>query len=275
MKVLNLDSTFNPLPQIHSIDFDSFQFSGGEPHIKIKDFREKESVTITHRIQSFNDFGLLLLSIDALRRMGTQKISVFIPYFPGARQDRLMIPGEPLTVKIYADILNQLDLEEVIILDPHSAVTPSSIACASVISNFTFIQSVLDDLAGITLIAPDAGAGKKIFSLANQLGHTKVLTCSKNRNVRTGKLSGFSVPADDLTGKRFLIVDDICDGGGTFIGLAQELKNKNAGQLYLAVTHGIFSKGLQHLTPLFETIYTTNSFRRNSDKGLTIKTIKL
>ena len=62
-----------------------------------------------------------------------------------------------------------------------------------------------------------------------------------------------------------LIIDDICDGGGTFIGLAKELKQKNAGDLYLAVSHGIFSKGLEALNTYFTKLYTTDSFKTLED----------
>jgi ribose-phosphate pyrophosphokinase len=65
-----------------------------------------------------------------------------------------------------------------------------------------------------------------------------------------------------------LIVDDICDGGGTFIGLAAELKNKNAGKLYLAVSHGIFSKGFDSLK-CFDKIFTTNSFKDFDNEVIT------
>jgi len=56
-------------------------------------------------------------------------------------------------------------------------------------------------------------------------------------------------------------VDDICDGGGTFLGLATALKEKNAGKLSLIVSHGIFSKGFEELNKSFDTVFTTNSFR--------------
>jgi len=106
---LNLDNQFTPFSTQNSINFEDFIFSGGEPHIKIKsDLSQIEEVTITTRIKSFNDFGLLLLAIDSVKRIGVNKINVFIPYFPGARQDRVMVSGEPLTVKVYADILNGL-----------------------------------------------------------------------------------------------------------------------------------------------------------------------
>ena len=88
-----------------------------------------------------------------------------------------------------------------------------------------------------------------------------VVECSKSRDVKTGQLSGFKVYADDLGGADCIIVDDICDAGGTFMGLAMELKKKNAGKLYLAVSHGIFSKGIDDLTKYFDKIFTTDSIR--------------
>jgi len=65
-----------------------------------------------------------------------------------------------------------------------------------------------------------------------------------------------------------LIVDDICDGGGTFLGLAEELKECNSGDLYLAVSHGIFSKGSQTLLDNFKSIYSTDSFGQTKVEGI-------
>ena len=65
--------------------------------------------------------------------------------------------------------------------------------------------------------------------------------------METGEINGFGVYADDLGGKDGVIVDDLCDGGGTFNGLAKKLKEKNVGKLYLIVSHGIFSNGFANL----------------------------
>ena len=121
----------------------------------------------------------------------------------------------------------------------------------------------------VKLISPDGGALKKIYKVSEFLGGVDVVECSKSRDVKTGKLSGFKVYEDDLQGMDCLIVDDICDGGGTFVGLAQELKNKNAGKLYLAVSHGIFNKGFEVLD-CFEKIFTTNSFKDFDDKKVEV-----
>ena len=63
-------------------------------------------------------------------------------------------------------------------------------------------------------------------------------------------------------------MDDICDGGGTFIGLASELMSKNAGAIYLAVTHGIFSNGFDGLNRKFRGIFTTDSIKNIESKKL-------
>lgn len=260
--ILNLDPTFRPFPNIAEISFQSFTFSGGEPHIKIQsDFDIAQEVTITHRLNSFNDFGLFCIAVDALKRMGVKSIHAFIPYFPAARQDRVMVPGEPLSVKVYADIINAMQLQKVTVFDAHSEVTPALLANCHVIPNHAFIQQVLGTITtDVLLISPDGGALKKIYKVSEYLGGVPVVECSKSRDVKTGKLSGFKVYADDLEGKACLIVDDICDGGGTFIGLAEELKRKNAGKLFLAVSHGIFNKGFTSLD-CFDTIFTTNSVK--------------
>lgn len=259
--ILNLDNNFKPLVG-EEIEFENFTFSGGELHIKINpNFDITKPVTITHRLNSFNDVGLLCLAVDALLRMHATLETLIIPYFPAARQDRVMVKGEPLSVKVYADIINNLCFKKVIVFDAHSEVTPAVLNNCEVIPNHTFIEKVIAEIGNeVLLVSPDGGALKKIYKVSEFLGGKEVIECSKNRNVVTGKLKGFKVYADDLNGKDCLIVDDICDGGGTFIGLAEELKKKNAGKLYLAVSHGIFSKGFGELK-CFVKIFTTNSFR--------------
>lgn len=258
--ILNLDQSFKPVDS-PEILFENFIFKGGEPHIKINPhFDHAIPVSISHRIRSFSDIGLLLLAVDALKRMDVSIENLYLPYFPAARQDRVMIPGEPLSVKVYADLINALDFKKVYVFDAHSEVTSAVINNCTVITNTQFISDVLSIMNNdVILISPDGGALKKIYKLSESLGGIDVVECSKSRDVKTGRLTGFKVYSEDLEGKDCLIVDDICDGGGTFIGLAEELKNKNAGQLFLAISHGIFSKGFDQLN-CFEKIFTTNSF---------------
>ncbi len=268
--MINLDENFKPFGSVNEIQVKSFVFAGGEPHIKINpDFHESLPVRITQRINSFNDLGAICVTVDALRRLGAKNLELFIPYFPGARQDRVMVLGEPLTVKVYADIINSLGFEKVMIYDPHSEVAPALLNNCAVFSNHQFIAEVINQIgSSVNLISPDGGALKKIYKVSEYLDGLEVVECSKSRDVKTGKLSGFKVYAEDLLGGDCLIVDDICDGGRTFIGLAQELKNKNAGRLYLAVSHGIFSKGFEELLTVFDKIFTTDSIKEINQENI-------
>ena len=95
-----------------------------------------------------------------------------------------------------------------------------------------------------------------------------VIQAWKRRDTATGKLTGFDFDqfamsriAEDVIAPRFLVVDDLCDGGGTFIGLATEINYtmEERINLDLYVTHGLFSKGTTDLLKLYEIIYTTDS----------------
>lgn len=275
MVVLHLDKNFKPIDG-EEIHFECFTFSAGEPHIKINQATDVSSgVTITCRLNSFHDVGLLCLAADALKRMGAAIENIIIPYFPAARQDRVMVKGEPLSVKVYADIVNSLGAKRITVLDPHSEVTPALLNNCVTVPNYNFMKRVVEHIGNdVILISPDGGALKKIYKVSEYLGGMEVVECSKSRNVKTGELTGFKVFADDLHGKDCVIVDDICDGGGTFNGLAKVLKEKKAGKLYLAVTHGIFSNGLSKLKENFTHIFSTNSIKDSEDESVTIINVK-
>ncbi|MBK8562906.1 MAG: ribose-phosphate pyrophosphokinase [Saprospiraceae bacterium] len=265
MKILNLSSGFQMPPQIEAIPFEAFTFNGGEPHIKLGTLPndKSEEILIAQRVTDSEAFMQLLLATDALRRAGFRKISAWLPYFPAARQDRMMVPGEPLSVKVYAQIINAQGYERVLVFDPHSDVTPALLDRVEVTTNFPFVEKIMQLIGNqpFCLVAPDAGATKKTHKLAQQLGGMEVVACEKIRDVKTGQLSGFSVFSDGLKGRDCLITDDICDGGGTFLGIAEALRKKGAERVYLAVSHGIFSQGFEKLEAALDGIYTTDSFR--------------
>lgn len=270
MKYLNLDPQFEPFGK--SIAFESFTFSGGEPHILIKEpLQQTDALMITCRAKSFQEFGLMLLAADAARRFGIKRLELFIPYFPAARQDRVMVPGEPLSVKVYADLVNAVGFEKVYVFDPHSEVTPAVLDRCHVITNHALVRKATASIGDFILVAPDGGALKKIYKVSEALNGVPVLECSKKRNVKTGQLSDFTVYDADINLKDTVcvVVDDICDGGGTFLGLGEQLKKCGAGKLVLVASHGIFSKGTHALKAIYAEIYCSDSFSTRTDEGLT------
>ncbi len=265
-KSLNLDKDFNPT-HFEEIDFESFQFNGGEMSIKIKGSIEADKVIITNRIKNSDDLMLILLAKDALNLVGVDDVELFMPYIPYARQDRKCARGESFSLKVFCNILNQANFEKVHVLDPHSDVAPALINNCEIGNNLGNVLTVAQDIGNKDknkplIVSPDAGATKKVNTIfENTFFFKDIVKCDKSRDLETGHLSNFNVYADDLEGRSCLIVDDICDGGRTFIGLAKALKEKGTGNLYLFVTHGIFSNGFDELKKHFKEIYCTDSFK--------------
>lgn len=276
--ILNLDSTFDiasNLPKANLIKYKHFTFPAGEPHIQILNLDQlssTDSVTIIHRLRCFQDIGLLLMACDVLRSLGIEVLHLYLPYFPASRQDRRIKKGEPLSVKVYADLINSVGFTSVKILDPHSDVTTAFLNRVELIDIKGFLQQVITkieldqdlDIRQFIWVVVDAGVRKKIESYLSLLGleDVVILQCLKSRNKDSGKLMSIEVldKGIDLQGKPCLLLDDICDGGATFLALAKALESYGVGELYLAVTHGIFSKGFEALSSYYKHIFTTDSF---------------
>lgn len=225
--------------------FDLKKFAGGECHIRFKtDFPENAKLRLNTRLNSSDDIMTLCLAVDALRYMGVGYIEAFIPYVPYARQDRVMVPGEPLSIKVLAGIINQLQLDKVYVFDAHSEVSVALLNNCYNVLNHDMVKQFLKQfgLTEYVLVSPDLGAYKKVDKLAQKLeykGH--IATGIKIRDLATGQIIKSDVNTDDLKGKPCVVVDDICDGGRTFTELATALKAKGAGDLYFIVSHGVFS----------------------------------
>jgi len=244
------------------VDVKKFVFSGGEINITLSNITSSY-VKIFHRITDARHIMELFLTVDALRRNGVTKIDLFLPYIPYARQDRVCNEGEALSLKVFASMINSLKFQTVFVVDAHSDVSTALIDNCVNLKPDMYILKTLEHIKTPILISPDAGANKKIFDFykVNYDRFSDIVYCEKHRDMSTGKIVKTEVYSDDLKGKPCLIVDDICDGGATFIGIAEELKRKNAGDLYLYISHGIFRNGVDELLTYFETIFCTNSFK--------------
>jgi ribose-phosphate pyrophosphokinase len=266
-------------PQASDIRYKPLIFPDGQPHVILKvdknptsDLRNPryaEGVNITARIANPTDLFTVLMAKDVLDAHEFEHIDLTISYLMAARMDRQMTESEPFSLRIVAAILNQVGFRRISIFDPHSEVSTALILRSKAIGNEAFVGKCLEhfyqnrERGDYALISPDAGALKKIYKVAQFVDAPSVIECSKMRDVKTGQLSGFHTNVADFHGKTCFIVDDICDGGGTFIGLVALLKSRNAGKIVLIVSHGIFSKGfdLAHI----DAIYTTDSFKDFDD----------
>jgi ribose-phosphate pyrophosphokinase len=245
---------------VSGLTFRSMVFPGGEPHVQVDPgLIRGQPIWIDARVGSADDFLMTLALADAVRACRPSSLGLFIPYFPGARQDRRPF-GTAFTVEIYAAAIRRLELEALIIFDPHSDVAPALLPGVEIISAGAVAENLITgDYAGI--ICPDAGAEKRVHDFARAMSITNIIHARKSRDVVTGNLSGFSVDHEQMeVGRNYLVVDDICDGGGTFVGLRKAIPTPGRFGMDLWVSHGIFSKGIGDLLESYGRIFTTDSF---------------
>lgn len=251
-----------------------FIFPGGEPHINESgelDYEEHKDFYILIHGGSFEAVGTALVVNDFLDRKGAYGISLLAPYFPGARMDR----GEPFTVNIYADIINDAGFDTVVVVDPHSAVTENLVQRIYVIHPTELIPHDLfhyRGLAGLpaptfSIIAPDKGAVGRARAAANRFNVPLVVADKTRDPEKNYAVSTYSVP--EIKTDYAVVIDDICDGGGTFLALAKAT-GLEPHRLRLWTTHGIYSKGTDVLDQAFSYIASTDSIRHTESIHQTV-----
>jgi ribose-phosphate pyrophosphokinase len=259
----------------------SFVFNGGEVQASLpgisSSMTDKQFFIYT-QLEDSKDIMELLMVTDAIRRYNYRaEIDVHIPYVPYARQDRVMQEGEALSIAVMANLINSQNYAKVIIWDAHSDVTT---ALKNNCVNFHVKDLINPLFNGFTstfisednafLVAPDAGSIKKISEVSKKY-RIPMIRADKHRDVKTGKITETIVYSDHVGDKDFLIVDDICDGGRTFIELAAKLKEKTTGKVYLYVTHGIFANGLELFEGKIDKIFCPNVFSKVQDHPLLVR----
>lgn len=266
MPILNLVYSDNS-----EINYKVSKFPDGQQSITITSGVGKdEEVLIKSRLNSFMDLELIICATQCLKEMEVKNISLYIPYCIGGRSDRKFVDGGINYIKtVIAPILNSQNYNKVIILDPHSDILEACINNFKKKTNVNLVRfalSLIDNKDGAqgrtAFISPDAGALKKIYDLAKIFKVENVTTASKVRDVLTGNIVRTELPTVNLDGiEQIVIVDDICDGGRTFIELAKVIREQTDKPIYLIVTHGIFSAGYTELNKYFSRIFTTNSIQ--------------
>jgi ribose-phosphate pyrophosphokinase len=241
------------------VPFRIFSFPDGQRHFQLLlDRVEDASVVIETKIGSMDDLFDVLLAKDTLDARG-HVTSLDIRYLLGARMDRRISMDQPFTLQVICRIIASAGFRKIRVLDPHSTVCLALLDATAVMPVKT-IDCVLNlyHLDDTVILSPDIGATDRVDSLLK--GHTfHRRQGRKHRDSKTGALSSFTI--DDLSffsTKGALIIDDICDGGGTFTAHANILLDAGALFVDLFVTHGIFSQGI----PLagIRKIYTTDSY---------------
>lgn len=274
-------------PDEGEIAFKRFIFPDGQAHCEFdpatlaKAARSGE-IALIGAIKSGNDVLNIALALDAVRSAFSQPypaITLNISYLLGARMDRRIADGQPATLAVITQLLNACTagLTAVRVLDPHSPITLASLTGSVALHPDALVAMALahvehEDGRAPVVGIPDAGAIARTHGILARLrAPHDIARCRKKRDSQTGKLSGFQLDEGDVAGRSVVIVDDICDGGGTFAGIAAVLRAQGATRVMLCVTHGIFSKGIEIVG--IDEIFCTDSYGVPEAAGYEIATI--
>ena len=247
-----------------NIVYDIINFSDGEKHIKfITEINRKDSVKVICRITSMDELFILMQVGDILNRMEVEWALV-ITYLMGMRMDRVMSFNEAFSLKIVAKTINDMHPDAVFVVEPHSGRTLKLINNSTPLMNHFAEAAMTDPEHNYMIVFPDAGAKLRYGeALENKV---PMMTCHKKRDPATGKLSGFGIDNPEVLNEypecnAFFVIDDLCDGGGTFCGIADQLKELRPDfHRTLAITHAVAARGIYKVMDYYNDLFITNSY---------------
>lgn len=258
------------------IFFQQWKFPGGEVGIKLREINPDSLYNIQMDYESSDCVFIFLNICDALKELGVPRgnINCTMKYVPYARQDRVCSAGESKALDIFIEILSNAHCDVFLVTDVHSEVTlrlmrEYGINYKHISQNEAAFALPIFDV----LVAPDKGAKSKAKGhLQVHKGKTELVHLCKTRGATGVVYEDFLF--DTIQGS-VCVVDDLCDGGATFLSLAEMLKRTqpNITNLSLYVTHGLFSKGTEELLKFYDTIYVSNMMYQGTFDASRIKLI--
>ena len=227
----------------------------------------------------------LLVCVDALKRASAGSITCIMPYYGYARQDRKARPRQPITAKLVADLLEAAGANRVVTIDLHATqiqgffnFPTDDLTCIPMMAYH--YKHIGLDMANVVAVSPDHGGTTRARRLAEALGVP--LAIIDKRRPRPNVCEATNV-IGDVVGKDVIVVDDICDTGGSLVAGCNILKDKGARDIYVAVTHGVFSgnaaENIQN-SPIKKMVITNTiplsaEFKAKCDKVEVLSTGKL
>lgn len=231
-----------------------WKFPSGEIQVKLSDDSVEidiyEGITITGSILNSDHTMELMQLVETISYHASKAVlHLIMPYCAYSRQDRRCNTGESFSLKVFTDLINSCNFESVITYDNHSDVSTALLNnCSNVSINDILHTKALSEWYTY-FISPDAGANKKVFSCSQQFT-IPMVRADKIRDTSTGTIIDTQVYATSkqLKDSTVLIIDDICQGGRTFIELAKAIKSiEPSCTIHLYVTHGFFDKGFNEM----------------------------
>lgn len=247
-------------------------FSDGEIRVRIpQNMRRRHVFIIQSTSTPVNDSLMeLIFMIDAVKRSSASEITVIIPYFGYARQDRKEMPHVPISSAVVARMITNAGADRIVTIDIHSEQQQGfvSIPWDNLYGSYTIIPSIKKKkLTGLVVASPDKGGMTRATGYAKLLGASGVALVYKQRDIHLNNTSEALGMIGDVVDKDVVLVDDMLDTGGTIAHAASYLKKEGAKKVYVSVTHGLFTgSALEKINDsLIDQIITTDTINHRSE----------
>ena len=188
----------------------------------------------------------LFLIIDALRRASAKRVTVVMPYFGYARQDRKFIGRVPISAKLVANFLETAGADRVLTLDLPAGqiqgffdIPVDNLRIDPIFAEYFAQVEYLDD-DDTVIVAPDVGAAKRASAVSERLNVPYAIVEKARMSEQTGEVEARHI-IGDVAGKRAVIVDDIIATGGTVVAATEMLVKCGAREVDAAFSHGVFA----------------------------------
>lgn len=239
------------------MQYKRLRYPDGGIYAQIDDFTNP---VITERINTYEDLFFIKSLKEVCDYNRVKNVELVIPCMFQQQHDRRFEENQSFELKIVSDFINSCNFDKVSVFHPHSDSTQMGLNNVHIIDNSEFVSKVLDDIgSNPIMLSTDGGSYKWINKLADKLDYeSEVYGASKSRGPQTHKLVQV-IDRQDFDGKDILILDDLMVGGSTFLGITKMLKDRNIGDIYLAVSHVTIPSPNKDMEINFKKIYTTNS----------------
>lgn len=253
------------------VQTDISKFANGERRVWIKESLAGEDVIIVQSLSHPTDEHImeLLLLIDAVERLGAREVHVVIPWLGYSLQDKVFRPGEPIAVKVVANLISNSYVRRVYLMDVHNTSTPGffSIPTTHLSASELFVLYAKEhfELNQAVVASPDFGGLKRARVFANELD-LDLVNIDKNRDLHSGKITS-AIVQGDVNNKVVLIFDDTIQSGGTVKESAESLKAAGAKEVHFFATHGpMVPKAYQVIKDsMIDSVVVTNSTQQDKD----------
>ena len=249
------------------------RFSDGEIWVKYgENIRGREVFVIQSTNPPAENLMELLIMIDAAKRASAKRVTAVIPYFGYARQDRKDQPRVSVTAKLVANLLTEAGADRVVTMDLHASQIQGffDIPVDHLYGSSIFIHHLKNLSDNLAVVSPDVG-GIKIARAYAKMLHSGLIVIDKRRPKQN--LAEIMNIIGEVEDKDILLVDDLIDTAGTFVGASKALKDKGARKIFGAVTHPLLSgPAFKRLNESeVDTLFVTDTINFDSSQSEKIK----